>query len=191
MRTRLQHYWATAVEAAGEIYGLDLKTPKPDGNTAGKERDIRDFFKAVSAAFALEEGTPPPKAYAGTDEEVLAETIRSTNGFMTILNDLEASADTIFPIPGIPGMRIQDAGLYLLQFSRTEQILNMNMFPAESLDAALRAYQKAEDAINGESAPFDNVVLVYAQNPEQLELAYPNYSSNVQKFVAHVKNFIQ
>ena len=31
----------------------------------------------------------------------------------------------------------------------------------------------------------------YAQNPDQLKLAYPNYSSNVQEFVMRVKDFIQ
>lgn len=192
IRTKLQHYWATTVEATGEIYSLDLKTPKPEESLSETEKRMRDFLRIASAAFAIEEGTSIPAGFEGVDRDTIAETIRSTPGFMTLLDDLEASSDTVFPVPWSEKVHAEGAGLYLLEFSRAEQILNMSVFSAGALDTAIRAYQNAENASKAnESTLFDNVVLVYAQNPDQLKLAYPNYSSNVQEFVMRVKDFIQ
>ncbi|MFR0568505.1 RelA/SpoT domain-containing protein [Bifidobacterium apri] len=196
IRTKLQHYWSTTVEAAGEIYNLDLKTPKPEEDCSEeKERRIRDSLRVASAIFAMKEGTPMPIQFKGTDVAQLAKAVRSSSDFETLLDDLEASDDTVFPVSWADAVRAEGAGLYLLEFSRTEQILNMRAFPADAsdaLDTAVLAYQNAENAGNNDgSAPFDNVVLVYARNPDQLKLAYPNYSSNVQEFVAQVKHFFQ
>lgn len=136
-----------------------------------------------------------PIQFKGTDEAQLGKAVRSSSDFETLLDDLEASDDTVFPVSWADAVRAEGAGLYLLEFSRTEQILNMRAFPADAsdaLDTAVLAYQNAENAGNNDgSAPFDNVVLVYARNPDQLKLAYPNYSSNVQAFVMQVKNFMQ
>lgn len=59
IRTQLQHYWATAVEAAGEIYGTEYKSPEVRRQAVGPEDQERiQFFQIVSSLFALEEGAP-------------------------------------------------------------------------------------------------------------------------------------
>lgn len=41
IRTQLQHYWATAVEAAGEIYGAEYKSPEVRRQAVGLEDQER------------------------------------------------------------------------------------------------------------------------------------------------------
>ena len=63
IRTELQHIWATAVETVDFFTGQAIKSNE------GK-REWRNFFKFVSGAFALLEGTPiVPNTYS--DEKVL------------------------------------------------------------------------------------------------------------------------
>lgn len=40
-------------------------------------------------------------------------------------------------------------------------------------------------------ADYDNAVLVYARNAEQLALAYPNYSTNVRYFLSKVERYLE
>ena len=48
----------------------------------------------------------------------------------------------------------------------------------------------AIDDISSETE-YDNAVLVYARNAEQLAIAYPNYSTNVRYFLDKVKSYLR
>lgn len=53
IRTRLQHLWATGVEAVGEVYGLEYKSPDTRAKLRGKEQ-MRDRFLTLSSHYLLE-----------------------------------------------------------------------------------------------------------------------------------------
>ena len=90
--------------------------------------------------------------------------------------------------------------LFLLKLSREDQYLDIESFRKEQLIDALTRYDSFEDLIetelNGQKQEDqagcgdDNVVLAYARNPDQLQFAYPNYSTNVDQFVAKVRGYL-
>ena len=91
------------------------------------------------------------------------------------------------------------AELFLLKLSRESQYLDVEAFSAEELDKALRRYDDVEQHIKMSGAiddissetEYDNAVLVYARNAEQLAIAYPNYSTNVRYFLDKVKSYLR
>ena len=58
IRTRLQHLWATGVEAVGEVYGLEYKSPDIRAKLRGKEQMRERFLTLSSHLFAREEKMP-------------------------------------------------------------------------------------------------------------------------------------
>jgi len=58
IRTHLQHLWATGVEAVGEVYGVEYKSPDVQDNLKGESLERQRFLALSSHLFALEEGTP-------------------------------------------------------------------------------------------------------------------------------------
>lgn len=71
IRTQLQHYWATAVEAAGEIYGAEYKSPEVRRQAVGLEDQERiQFFQIVSSLFALEEGAPQVSGFKHSKKRI-------------------------------------------------------------------------------------------------------------------------
>ena len=194
IRTRLQHCWSTAVEAAGEIYGTEYKSPAVRAVASGDDERRLRFFRLVSSLFALEECTPLVPGFAGTYESLIRQLcdLDCTQG---ILDDLSAAIDSVFVVE----MPEPLAELFLLKLSRESQYLDVEAFSAEELDKALRRYDDVEQHIKMSGAiddissetEYDNAVLVYARNAEQLAIAYPNYSTNVRYFLDKVKSYLR
>lgn len=197
IRTQLQHYWATAVEAAGELYGTEYKSPIVREQATHDDRERIRFFQIISSLFAQQEGTAPVPGHETRQSELVAE-LRALPCTATILNDLNAAANSVllFP-PNTDG----NASLYLLKLSHDNQYLDVESFAQSQLSDALNRYAAVEERIestphagNGPQqfdAEYDNVVLVHAQNIEQLRMAYPNYSANVAKFIDHVREYME
>ena len=98
IRTQLQHYWATAVEAAGEIYGAEYKSPEVRRQAVGLEDQERiQFFQIVSSLFALEEGAPQVSGFEHSQKELVKE-LQTLECASCLLDDLAASTDSIFPL---------------------------------------------------------------------------------------------
>lgn len=201
VRTKLQHYWATAVEAASEIYGKELKNPQFAIGAQQRDSELLAFFAYSSALFALVEGGPVPNQFSEMDMTEIVEVMDEHRAFRMILEDLEASADSVLSLSdsskGDSNMKVNDADdLYLLRFSRSTQFLDIDSFAFNDLESAFEKYQSAEtetgEQIGGpaERSCFDNVVLVCCPDSQQLEIAYPNYSSNVRAFVAQMKQLL-
>ena len=88
------------------------------------------------------------------------------------------------------------ATLFLLKLSREDQLLDIESFRQDQLSKALQKYGDLEDQIEAATNKrteyeYNNVVLVYAKNHEQLSIAYPNYSANVIHFVDKVKEYLR
>lgn len=106
---------------------------------------------------------------------------------------MAASTDSIFPLNPPTG---KAATLFLLKLSREDQLLDIESFRQDQLSEALQKYGDLEDQIEaatnkGTEYEYNNVVLVYAQNHEQLSIAYPNYSANASHFVDKVGEYLQ
>ena len=189
VRTKLQHLWSTAVEAAGVIYDSDFKTEKPLEEVSGRDREIRRFFTIVLSLFALEEGTSQVKGYR-TTRESLVEQLKGVDQLDDLLNDLSIADDGVF-VPQDPSLA--DArGFYLLRFISDEQFLEIKNL-GDGIGDAVAAYDGQENrTIEGPNDDFDHedVVLAYAESIVQLKLAFPNYSAKVGEFLARVKEYV-
>lgn len=94
IRTRLQHLWATGVEAVGEVYGLEYKSPDTRAKLRGKEQ-MRDRFLTLSShLFAREEEMP---GIPGVSDDVysICSEIAEICDITKILKELAAARSDI------------------------------------------------------------------------------------------------
>ena len=192
VRTQLQHLWSTAVEAAGVIYEIDLKAERDLLDVSELERQIRIFFTIVSSLFSLEEGTPQVPGYEKAREDLIRE-MHELDLLKSIVEDLSSVGDDVFLSEN--GTRYDQAGFYLMRFATEMQFLDIGYYSPRHLEKALRDYDECEgDALaTGKTASlfhYDDVVLAYANDGEQLGLAFPNYSTKVGEFLEHVEPYI-
>lgn len=197
IRTKLQHYWATAVEASDEIYGTHYKNQGTDDNLPPIDQDRMHFFAIVSSLFAIEENSPEVPGFTDNKRSLITQ-LNESDCSKQILRDLKATTDSVFNID-LPQTDHQE--LFLLKFSRANQYLDIVPFRQKDLREALNQYDALENEIEpmnaqqysnlkGAETFYDNVVLVFAQNPQQLNIAYPNYSANVNQFVEKVSDYL-
>ena len=192
VRTQLQHLWSTAVEAAGFIYESDYKVERALNEVDHLEQQIRTFFTIVSSLFSLEEGTPQVCGYVRPKEE-LVRMLHELDCLDGIIEDLSNADDTVFLSEN--GTQFDQPGFYLMRFATEMQFLDIGYFSPRELEKALRAYDECEsDALGSGGASslftYDDVVLAYAQDGEQLGLAFPNYSTRVGEFLNQVGTYL-
>lgn len=192
VRTQLQHLWSTAVEAASFIYESDYKAERALDEVDHREQQIRVFFTIISSLFSLEEGTPQVRGYDSPRDELVRE-LHELDYLASIIEDLSNADDTVFLSEN--GTRFDRPGFYLMRFATEMQFLDIGYFSPRELEKALHAYDECEsDALgNGGTASiftYDDVVLAYAQDGEQLGLAFPNYSTRVGEFLDHVGAYL-
>ena len=213
IRTRLQHYWSTAVEAMGEIDGVEYKNPTLSAcDNTRRIKSCLKFFKLISELVIARE-------YKNSTSNKTIESINAElekPDFREIIEDLTLVQESIsIKIHG--SFDISEKRLYLLEFSRETQELNVYSYTIDLTDEAIEDYNNSENNIrykkkygvnNDASQKKDknqkdssitnsitvntkvrdiNRVLVYAKNNEQLYDAYPNYSYAIGKFIDFVE----
>ncbi len=189
IRTRLQHLWATGVEAVGEVYGLEYKSPDVRASLEGDERKRDRFLMLSSHLFAREEGQPGvpdvPDDLAVVRREVSA-ICESTH----LLEDLRAARSGILVQADADA---QDE-YFLLCLSRMIQFFNIVGF--SKFEAANDEYQRLEkEALRTDDGndvtiaepEFDNVVLVKAESADAIKSSYLNYSLGIAGFISQVE----
>ncbi|RTE48148.1 hypothetical protein DDD64_07300 [Actinotignum sanguinis] len=188
LRTGLQHAWATAIEAASNVYGENYKDPAPRAMSESGVKRL-EFFRLVSAGFALSEGVLLDQGVPQSIEEI-REKLRASSVSESVVNDLHLVTDDVVQLTE----GHQGPGLYLLTFEREKQELAVQHFDNENPRKAFEAYNDLEEKNSSESgtvADRTDGVLVYSDNPERLPLAYPNYSSNVDVFLKRYREIFQ
>jgi len=176
IRTRLQHSWATAVEAVGLFRSEDLKGGK--GNP-----DWLRLFKLMSAEFALAEGCPEPPDVA--DRELRVSEIQSINDRLNAahyLNNL-SSAVRWTDIAIDPNFT---PNYYVIAYDNANHQVSVR--PYFGPRSAVAAYNNAE-AIDTHDAT--TIVLVEAQKVEAMKEAYPNYFGDVQLFRKQMNSIVK
>ncbi|WP_081962438.1 hypothetical protein, partial [Bifidobacterium magnum] len=192
LRTQLEHLWSTAIEAVGEIYGTEYKSPETLINAAGKDQERLRFFLIISDLFALEEGTPRCLAeYATYDDLIFA--LRNINCLNRLIDDLEAASEGVWDIFESDSQK----ELHLLEFNRDQQTLEIRSYTMKDVGVALDEYKQMENQIISPKSTAGispesqlNTVLAFAHSNEELQLAYPNYSANVRKFLDKIKTYL-
>jgi len=169
IRTRLQHSWATAVEAVGLFRREDIK--------AGEgSPDWLRLFDLMSSELAIAENCPEAE-HLPPHRERIAE-ITDLNQKLSALEVLEALRAAVrqsewFQSPEPPKY-------YRIQFDlKTRQV---EVQPHSGALAGVADQHAAEqpDALSGKSTI--NTVFVAADRIEDLKDAYPNYFGDVEVF---------
>ncbi|MGJ9455640.1 RelA/SpoT domain-containing protein [Actinotignum sp. GS-2025e] len=188
LRTELQHAWATAIEAASNVYGENYKDPAPRAISENGVKRL-EFFRLVSAGFALSEGVLLDHGVPQSIEEI-REKLRESSVSKDIVDDLELVTDDVVQLTE----GHQGPGLYLLVFEREKQEVAVQHFDEDDPRKAFEAYNDLEEknsSARDTAANLPDGVLVYSDNPERLPLAYPNYSSNVNVFLKRYREIFQ
>ena len=188
IRTRIQHSWATGVEAAGAIYGEDYKSPETFVPSEVPSENVERFFRLSSGLLALKEGCPTAANVPDSKEELLREFLGLASREQ-ILEDLGEATDSSFrSVQTGLGNLGTDSSLYVLEYDRDAQVLYATPFPSVDIDSAISCYNRNEE--EEIFFPKRDTVLVYATSPEYLSAAFPNYSTNLGEFTSNLTDFL-
>ncbi len=169
VRTRLQHAWATAVEAIGLFRGEDFKSGSGDA-------DWRKLFELVSSEFAYIENCPLRHNAPSRTTRVaqIKELDRKLNA-SDILDNMSIAVDYTDRY-----LQPQDRPeRWIMTFNSKTKTVRVEGF--KNARAGSASYNDAE-ARSAQESEFENTVMVEVDKVEKLKLAYPNYFGDVQLF---------
>nr|WP_255626403.1 RelA/SpoT domain-containing protein [Phyllobacterium sp. KW56] len=174
IRTRLQHSWATAVEAVGLYRNEDMKAGQ--GN-----RDWLRLFQLVSLEFAFTEGCHPITELPSRDHRI-AE-IRVLNGKLgaiKFLDDLKNA--TSYFSNFVHGE--DRPNFYLIKYDNTDHSVRVEGYSSPlASSASLGAVEQRVETGNDNI----NAVLVEVSKIDRLVEAYPNYFGDVTLFTKNLR----
>lgn len=182
IRSKLQHYWATAVETAGLFTKSSIKTGE---GTA----DWQNFFCLMSSAIALEENSHTiPNTPDNANE--LYPLIKHAAQKLQVINRMQNWVATVSYL----GKRTEEdpkAKLFLLELNIKDKTLGVTAYRKEQLDEqkAIKDYSEKENA-HKDDKDYD-VVLVGADSIKELEEGYSNYFADTQAFLQIVEGIIK
>lgn len=164
IRTRLQHLWATSVEA------LSYFTQNPLKSSIGPDEWLQ-FFRLVSSIFAIEER-----------QSTIPGTPDNRQALVAAINELDQQHHLFQQLSGynIAAQHINknsDGYYYVLVLNFNEHMIYVTSFKRNQVKEAIEMYNNYENA-----EPSNNVVLVSADSIESLRKAYPNYFMNIKEF---------
>lgn len=189
IRTHLQHLWATGVEAVGEVYGLEYKSPDVRASLEGEAQKRDRFLMLSSHLFAHEEGRPGVPGVTD-DLAVVRREVGAICESTDLLEDLRRARSSMDILIN-PDEKDE---YFLLCFNRETQIYAILGFP--EFEAANDEYQCREkitlrtetgNDVSIAEPEFDNVVLVKAESAEAIKSSYLNYSLGVEGFIRQVE----
>jgi hypothetical protein len=178
LRTRLQHSWATAIEAVGLFRGEELKNHR--GNMAWLR-----FFELISSEFAaIENCALPENAMPKTDRSREIRRLESELDAISVLD--RVSQGVLGPdFPLAPGF---EPSHYLISYDQATK--TVSVIPYSKPKVATQSYDQAEARDNQTGLNTQNVVLVEVDKIENLRAAYPNYFGDVELFRHHLRAII-
>jgi len=180
IRTRLQHLWATAVETVGFFFQEALKSSQ--GN-----KDWLDFFKLVSAVFAVKEGEKPGLEFQDLSKENLIARLVSFAGKHRTLTQLQTIQAT--------ALATKNQMLSKAEYWVIETVLNGNSFTTihpflaaqkNAADLVYRTLEKSPECKSGRK----QVVLVSVNSVSKIKKAYPNFFGDIKDFIAELSELI-
>ena len=174
IRSKLQHIWATAVET------VDFFTKQAIKSNQGED-NWKIFFKLVSSAFAkLEKSTIIPNT--PIDEKKLYLEIKQKANELDVIKKMKHWMKSIKSFDDFKNKK--NMYFYLLELDTVLERLNISAFTKKQEKKALLAYLEAEKKIYNKK-DYD-VVLVSADNVNNLKKAYPNYFLDTKEFLKYL-----
>jgi len=178
IRSKLQHIWATAVET------VDFFTRQAIKSNQG-EKNWKVFFKLVSSAFAKLEKSP---IIAGTpeNEKELYLQIKQKEKELQVRKKMKHWTESIKLFDNFKNKK--NMHFFLLELDTILERLNISAYTKKQEKEALLAYFQAEKKIYNRNE-YD-VVLVSADNIQDLKKAYPNYFLDTKEFLRQLDTIL-
>ena len=170
IRTRLQHYWATAVETMGIYLQFSLKSSEGP-------KEWLDFFSLAGSAFAHLEKTPPVPGYKKLASQQTYREVATTARRMEIVRKLRA-----FTVATRHIVSDKKQGAYhLIVLNAEKKQVSIYSYAKADLESANVHYTAMETKAE-EGEPIQ-AVLVSAGSLRDLRKSYPNYFLDTNKFI--------
>ena len=182
IRTKLQHYWATAVETVDHFTKQAIKSNEG-------QKDWQDFFRLVSSAFANMEATP---IVPGTPSETseLKDKIQSLAKKLKVVRKMNEWAKIHKIIENFEKGAKEKFDFYLLNLDLTTKELKISAYRKSQEEFANSEYSKHEERMIANNEDRD-IVLVSAETTRELRRAYPNYFLDTKEFVNKLSEYFQ
>lgn len=175
IRTRLQHAWATAVEAVGNFTGDELKAGR------GDQRWLR-LFELMSAEFAMTENCPMPDGVPARAARI--KEIRGLESELSAASMMESMRQAVH----YTGSYVQSGErpeFYRIEFNRRTK--EARVTPHNRPIPGLAEQHLIEQAAEESGDKDINTVLVSADSIEDLYAGYPNYFGDVALFTKSLR----
>lgn len=169
IRSKIQHYWATAVEIVGTFTNQQLKAG------FGNEEWLL-FFKLVSKLLDDFENGRLSKTELVKEIKELDEKLRIIEKLKTysVITDFAESIE-------------QKTGRFLLLLDVNKQSIQIKHFRNEELKEATEEYIKLEQTHQEENV---DIVLIEAKSIQELKKGYPNYFADSTAFIEQLSSLI-
>ena len=187
IRTRIQHYWATAVEIVDLFTGQALKSNQGDP-------EWKDFFAAVSRQFALMESV---HIFSQLDYQIqfdkFSNIIRSNENLMSDCFDTQLLSKSVGAARRLEAFSnslkiiddrlsdLQGSGYVLLKIDTVNRSVSSRMYASRDSIAAEKAYIELEKETIDD--PRTVVALVSSAAVGGIKAAYPNYFADSTEFL--------
>jgi ppGpp synthetase/RelA/SpoT-type nucleotidyltranferase len=168
LRSKLQHYWATAVETIDFFTGQILKS------NIG-QLPWQRFFVLASNEFARLEGRPLIPG-APQEKSAAVTELRTMRNQITTIAGVQAAHKVI----SSEASDKSDGQLYLLQLDLDARTINRTSFGKEAMKEAQEKYLQIELQIKDN--PSKQAVLVSVDSMAALPAAYPNFYLDITEF---------
>lgn len=169
IRTRLQHSWATAVEAVGLFRREDLKAGQGDP-------DWLQLFRLMSAEFLLIEGC----GSLDDGHQVRLAEIAALNKRLHAVQTLEDLRQAVKITDSYVFDPTNKPDYYLIRYDRSNNAVKVSAEYGPTY--AVQSYDNAESIDPAATNGRFNTVLVEVDDIESLKAAYPNYFGDVELF---------
>jgi len=182
IRSGLQHIWATTVETAGFFTRQAIKS-----NEGGLE--WINFFKLISSAFARMENCPIVPDTPKSEEELYSE-IRKKEKELKFIDKIESWSNAMeFIDKEIKPKAKKKAKFFLLELDILDKKTIIKAYTEKEEQKAIYEYAMLEKRHSG-SKDYD-IVLVGADNINDLKKAYPSYFLDTTEFLRYLQKIIQ
>lgn len=176
IRSRLQHAWATAVEAIDTFANQQLKI-----NQATPE--WTRFFALMGSCIARRERTPLVPGTPASKTKLAAE-LRDLAHSLNVQDRLLAIGATAQYI----GHRTDEAFYYLIDLDIINRKLYISRFTRTQVDQA--AIKLAELELQYRGRPDRDVLLASASSVQELRKMYPNYRADTGVFLQELRRVL-
>lgn len=174
IRTKLQHFWATAVETVDHFTRQAIKSNEG-------EQVWMDFFRLVSSVFAIAENMPTVPKTPENKEELYAEVVRLAKE-LDVVKKMNEWARIHKIIEGFEKENPKKFDYYLLDLDLRTKELKISAFTKDQEELANSEYSKREERMLNNNEDKD-IVLVSAETTKELRKAYPNYFLDTKEFI--------